>query len=183
MSEKEELLPGSEGEHTLQMKYKTQESAKRFYDREVHSYITNVMKEFIAKQTMLFIATSDKDGECDSSFRSAEKDFVLVLSKEKLIYPEFNGNGVMASLGNISENGHIGMLFIDFFDTLTGLHINGKARIVDNNDLEEELSSDEYKEVCSSAQMLEQEQVTWVLVDVEEAYIHCSKNIPTLSRV
>ena len=88
----------------------------------------------------------------------------------------------MASLGNISENGHIGMLFIDFFDTLTGLHINGKAKIVDNDDLKEELSIDEYKAVCLNAQTLEQEQVTWVLVDVEEAYIHCSKNIPTLSR-
>ncbi len=182
MKELEELLPGCEGEHVLQMKYRTRESAKRFYDRDVYSYITDVMKEFIAKQTMLFIATSDKNGECDSSFRSAEKDFVVVLGKEKLIYPEFNGNGVMASLGNISENGHIGMLFIDFFDTLTGLHINGKAKIVDNDDLKEELSIDEYKAVCLNAQTLEQEQVTWVLVDVEEAYIHCSKNIPTLSR-
>ena len=178
----EDVLPGCEGEHILQKKYKTQKNAKRFYDREVYSYITDGMKEFIAKQTMLFIATSDKDGECDSSFRSAEKDFVVVLGKERLIYPEFNGNGVMASLGNISENGHIGMLFIDFFDTLTGLHINGKAKIVDKEELERELSSDEYEEALKSADTLEQEQVTWVVVDVEEAYIHCSKNIPNLMR-
>jgi len=178
-----ETLPGCEGEHKLQEKYETQANAKRFYEREVYDYITDVMDTFIQKQTMLFIATSDKSGECDSSFRSAQKDFVKVLDKKRLIYPEFNGNGVMASLGNISENGHIGMLFIDFFDTLSGLHVNGKADIVDNDALEQHLSKDECLKVAELTQTLSQEQVTWVLVSVEEAYIHCSKNIPTLQKV
>ncbi|MDF1876217.1 pyridoxamine 5'-phosphate oxidase family protein [Sulfurimonas sp. SAG-AH-194-L11] len=176
-------LPGSQGEHRLQEKYKTQDNAKRFYDKEMYPYITDTMKEFIKKQTMLFIATADKNGESDSSFRSGQEGFVTVLSKEKLIYPEFNGNGVMASLGNISENGHIGMLFIDFFDTLTGLHINAKATIVDTRDLDKHLSKEEFLTLSQTIKKLPQLQVTWVLAEVEEAYIHCSKNIPQLQKI
>lgn len=176
-------LPGCKGEHILQEKYKTQESAKKFYNKEVYTYITDVMKDFINKQTMLFIATSDKHGESDSSFRSGQEGFVTVLSKDKLIYPEFSGNGVMASLGNISENGHIGMLLIDFFDTLTGLHINGKANIVDAMDLKKHLTNAQYATVTQASRALPQAQITWVLVEVEEAYIHCSKNIPELQRL
>lgn len=182
MKKNSEILPGCEGEHILQKKYKTQDNAKRFYDKEVYPYITDVMKDFIKKRTMVFIATADKNGESDSSFRSGQEGFITVLSKERLIYPEFNGNGVMASLGNISENGHIGMLFIDFFDTLTGLHINGKAKIVDALDFDKNLNNEEFIRVKKAIKSLSQIQVTWVLVEVEEAYIHCSKNIPELQK-
>src|SRR5271167_4836156 len=61
--------------------------------------------------------------------------FVRVLDRTTLLYPEYRGNGVLASLGNISENPHIGLIFIDFFEATIGLHVNGKARIVDNNEL------------------------------------------------
>lgn len=176
----EKQFPGCSGEHKLQKKYKTQESAEKFYNREVYNYITDGMREFISQQRMLFIATSDANGECDSSFRHAEKGFVSVVNTKKLIYPEFAGNGVMASLGNISENPHIGMLFIDFFNSRSGLHINGNAKIVDNELLEKNLELPEYEQVKNLMQKLPQKQVTWVIVDVEEAYIHCSKNIPQL---
>lgn len=183
MQNSSQNLPGCQGEHILQEKYTTQDNAKRFYDKEVYSYITDTMKDFIKKQSMLFIATADKNGESDSSFRSGPEGFVTVLSKERLIYPEFNGNGVMASLGNISENGHIGMLFIDFFDTLSGLHINGKATIIDTNYLAKHLNKQEYSTLAQAILKLPQAQVTWVLIEVEEAYIHCSKNIPELKRI
>ncbi|RUM64802.1 MAG: pyridoxamine 5-phosphate oxidase [Sulfurimonas sp.] len=182
MENSSQKLPGCEGEHILQEKYKTQDNAKRFYDKEVYPYITDFMENFIKKQTMLFIATADKNGESDSSFRGGKEGFVIVLSQEKLIYPEFNGNGVMASLGNISENGHIGMLFIDFFNTLSGLHVNGKAKIVDAQYFDKHLSLEESLKVAQAIKSLAQVQVTWVLVEVEEAYIHCSKNIPELQK-
>ena len=52
-----------------------------------------------------------------------------------LLCPEYRGNGVMASMGNILENSHIGMTFIDFFENTIGLHVNGKAKIVENDEL------------------------------------------------
>ena len=41
----------------------------------------------------------------------------------------------MASMGNILENPHIGMTFIDFFEHTIGLHVNGKAKIIENDEL------------------------------------------------
>ncbi|MBL4730160.1 MAG: pyridoxamine 5'-phosphate oxidase family protein [Sulfurimonas sp.] len=176
-------LPGCDGEHNLQTRYGTGEKAQGFYEREVYTYITQQMKEYIAKQKMMFIATADKHGECDSSFRSAKKDFVFVLDKQRVVYPEFNGNGVMASLGNISENPHIGLLFVDFFENQVGLHINGKAHFLDEGNLRNSFSEDESTRIVNFGKTLELEVVTWVVVEVEEAYIHCSKHIPLLSEI
>jgi predicted pyridoxine 5'-phosphate oxidase superfamily flavin-nucleotide-binding protein len=92
------------------------------------------MIEFVGRMEIVFIATSDTNGEFDASLRAGPPGFVRVLDDRTLAYPEYRGNGVMASLGNLSENPHIGLLMIDFVEDLIGLHVNGRARIVDNDD-------------------------------------------------
>jgi len=140
------------------------------------------MREFIARQEMVSIATADAHGECDCSFRAGLPGFVYVLDEKTLAYPEYRGNGVIASVGNILENPHIGMIFIDFFQSTAGLHVNGKARVVDNEDL---LARPDV-----TAEMIKATQTTgrrrpecWILVEVEEAYIHCSKHVPLLKKL
>ncbi|QSZ42103.1 pyridoxamine 5-phosphate oxidase [Sulfurimonas aquatica] len=172
-------LPGSAGEHMMQEKFNTQDKAEDFYNRQMLDYIAPHMKEFISKQEMVFLATSDKNGECDSSFRSGEAGFVIVLDEKHIIYPDFKGNGVLASLGNISENPHIGMLFIDFFENKVGLHVNGKAKQLNE---EEVLSFIDKIKSNVKLPTLKQKVSFWTLVFVEEAYIHCSRNIPILKK-
>ncbi len=94
------------------------------------------MREFMAKMQMAFIATSDADGECDNSFRAGPPGFIRVLDAKTVCWPEYKGNGVMASMGNLVENPHVGILFVDFFETAVGLHVNGHATIVDNTAME-----------------------------------------------
>lgn len=174
------LLPGSSGEHHLQEKYGTRQRALRFYDKQVLNYLSPVMKEFIAKQEILFIATADKHGECDCSFRFGKPGFVRVLNDNYLAYPEYRGNGVLASQGNIAENPHIGMILVDFFDSTVGLHINGKAKIVENEEflkLKAELPDDIISEIHTEGRFRPER---WLMVEVEEAYIHCSKHVPLL---
>lgn len=60
------------------------------------------MREFIADREMVFIATADAAGECDCSLRAGLPGFVRSLDEKILLYPEYRGNGVLASLGNIS---------------------------------------------------------------------------------
>ncbi len=127
--------PGSQGEHTLQEKYDTQKRADNFYQRQMLDHLNPAMQEFIRRQEMVFVATADAQGNCDCSFRAGLPGFVHVLDRTTLLYPEYRGNGVLASNGNISENPHIGLIFIDFFEATIGLHVNGKARIVDNDEL------------------------------------------------
>ncbi|HEX3922753.1 MAG TPA: pyridoxamine 5'-phosphate oxidase family protein [Streptosporangiaceae bacterium] len=169
------LRPGSRGEHVLQERYGTGERASRFYDSQFSDRLTPRMVEFIGRMEMAFIATSDADGECDCSFRAGPAGFLRVLDERTIAYPEYRGNGVMASLGNIIENPHIGIFMADFVQDLVGLHVNGAAEIVTPARMQE-LDDCLPEQAAHSGRRPAQ----WVLVRVAEAYIHCSKHIPKL---
>ncbi|MET8426414.1 pyridoxamine 5'-phosphate oxidase family protein [Nocardia sp. NPDC004860] len=164
---------GSDGERELQERYGTEERAQRFYSDQVRDRLNTHMIDFIRRMDMAFIATSDKHGECDASFRAGKAGFLHVIDDRTVAYPEYRGNGVMASLGNILENPHVGILMIDFVHDLIGLHLNGIARIVDDALMRRcvpDLPADTRGRIPER----------WVVVDVEEAYIHCRKHIPHL---
>ena len=73
---------------------------------QVLGYLNPWMQAFITKQEMMFVGTADRHGEADTSFRAGLTGFVRLLDEKTLAYPEFRGNGVMSSLGNICENRH-----------------------------------------------------------------------------
>ncbi len=175
-------LPGSEGEHILQEKYRTQDRAQAFYTQQVLDYLNLPMQEFVGAQSMVFIATADSKGECDCSIRTGLPGFVQILDAQTLLYPEYRGNGVLASLGNILENPHIGMVFVDFFRTTRGLHVNGYADIKSNEEVVHILE-EAGKGAAGLQHPAGKTPERWVIVRVEEAYIHCSKNIPHLQLV
>jgi uncharacterized protein len=170
-------LPSGLGERRLQEKHGTAERARRFYDQQMLDHLNPRMSEFVARQEMMFVATADRRGECDNTFRAGPPGFVQVLDERRLVWPEYRGNGVMASLGNISENPHVGLMFVDFFHDVIGLHVNGFAVIV-----EDPVLRAGYPAVpVDPAPGRRPER--WVSVQVEEAYIHCAKHIPRLTRV
>ncbi|MFD9702604.1 pyridoxamine 5'-phosphate oxidase family protein [Lentzea sp. NPDC059081] len=130
-------------------------------------HLNAAMVEFVERMEMAFISTADADGSCDSSLRCGSAGFLRVVDSRTVVYPEYRGNGVMASLGNIMENPHVGMLLVDFADDLIGLHVNGRARIA---------PLEEFSEFASDDPRVER----WVVVSVEEAYVHCRKHIPRM---
>jgi predicted pyridoxine 5'-phosphate oxidase superfamily flavin-nucleotide-binding protein len=156
--------PGSQGEHELQRRYRSGDRARRFYREQVLDRLNDRMIQFIGRQEMVWIATADGHGECDCSFRAGPPGFVQVLDARTLRYPEYRGNGVMASLGNILENPHVGMVFLDFDQERIGLHVNGTARIVE----------------AGRHDLARPRVERWVEVRVDEAYIHCRKHLPHL---
>lgn len=169
--------PGSAGEHELQKRFGTTERANRFYSHQMLDFLNDRMQIFVGRQEMIFISTADAHGECDSSFRAGPPGFVRVLDERRITWPEYRGNGVLASVGNISENPHVGLLMIDFVKDVIGLHINGKAKMV----TDEEMRRDYPWLIEDDAGGRSPER--WVVVDVEEAYVHCSKHIPRMVRV
>jgi predicted pyridoxine 5'-phosphate oxidase superfamily flavin-nucleotide-binding protein len=177
----EQPVPGSQGEHLLQESQGSQSRASAFYHKQLLHHLNPFMRRFIAAQGMVFIGTADSKGECDCSFRAGPRGFIRVLDDRSLVFPDYRGNGVFSSMGNILENPHIGMLFIDFFRAAIGLHVNGTARI---------LSHLQLPLVCPLSPNFEQpvELVQgkppelWISVLVEEAYVHCSKHIPLLAK-
>jgi len=182
MTEKRTELPGSHGEHELQKRHGTCKRASAFYKKQVLDHINDTMRQFIARQEMVFVATADSSGECDCSLRAGFPGFLHVLDEKTLLYPEYRGNGVMASLGNVSENPHVGLFFADFFDSTLGLHVNGKAKVAENDELLGwlDLPENVRRDVLATDGRRPER---WVVVDVEEAYIHCSKHVPRLQKL
>jgi uncharacterized protein len=164
-------LPGSEGEHLLQEAYGTTVRANSFYRRQLLDRLNPRMREFISRQGLMFVATADGRGECDCSVRAGNQGFVRTLDDRTVLYPEYRGNGVMGSLGNMTENPHVGLLFVDFHEELIGLHVNGHARIVELGEV-----NGHGAPVVQGGPRPER----YVQVSVEEAYIHCRKHLPRM---
>lgn len=173
--------PASSGERQAQQRFGSSSRAAAFYANQMLDRMNPHMQQFIARQEMVFIATADASGACDCSFRAGTPGFVQVLDEKTLAYPEYRGNGVLASVGNILENPQVGMIFLDYYQSTVGLHVNGKARV---------LSPVEIAGLPRlPASMVEATRIkggrrpeAWIVVDVEEAYIHCSKHVPLMKR-
>jgi predicted pyridoxine 5'-phosphate oxidase superfamily flavin-nucleotide-binding protein len=155
-------LHGCAGEHLLQHAYGTEERAERFYHDQALDHLNPEMVEFVGRMEMAFVGTADAGGECDSSFRAGPPGFLHVLDSKRIAYPEYRGNGVLASLGNISENPHVALLMIDFVRDLIGLHVNGCASIIDDAELRTEHPS------LPVAEERGRTPERWVVVHVEE---------------
>lgn len=169
--------PGSAGEHLLQEAYGSTERAEKFYSDQVRDRLLPEMVAFVRRMEMMFVASADAHGECDASLRAGPTGFIQVIDSRTLAYPEYRGNGVHASLGNIVENGHVGLLMVDFVEDLIGLHVNGSAEIIDDGTFREM-----HPDVPHDA-LQGRRADRWVVVHVEEAYIHCRKHIPRMARI
>ncbi len=164
------------GERRLQQRLGTTERAEQFYQRQLLDHLNERMRDFITRQEMMFVATSDAHGACDSTFRAGPAGFVSVLDRHRLAWPEYRGNGVLASRGNILENPHVGLLFVDLVQDLIGLHVNGRAALVDDDEIRS------WYPGLPADPVPGRRPEQWVMAEVVEAYIHCPKHIPRLYR-
>jgi uncharacterized protein len=153
-------------------------------------HMNPAMRAFIARQEMMFVATADRRGHAHSSFRAGHAGLVKILDQRTLAYPEYRGNGVMSSLGNLAENLHVGLTFIDFQTDRIGLHVNGRARIVENDELRGMLKGHPTKAAVLSDPVLTKltnadrgSVERWVVVSVVDAFVHCSKHIPRMQKM
>ena len=167
------------GERQVQNEMGSSQRADRFYDRHMGDSLNATMIELIERQEMVFVATADAQGNCDCSPRFGQPGFVRVIDHDTLTYPEFRGNGVFASLGNLLENPHIGLVFLDFFETTVGLHVNGRAQSYAVDTLPASLTRTLSADERDHSRLFER----WVVITVEEAYIHCSKHVPLLKKL
>lgn len=174
-------LPGSAGEHALQLEFGNEARAHAFYDHQMLDYLNPEMQSFIGAMNMVFVASSDGHGECDCTFRAGPAGLVRVVDQRHLLWPEYRGNGVTASGGNVRENPHLGLLFMDFVEHTIGLHVNGRAQLRQHGDfdgLPEEIRAQIAVENGAPGV---KKPAFWFYLEVEEAYAHCAKHIPRFS--
>ncbi len=129
------------------------------------------LADFLESQPFFFIATSNHLGQCDCSFRGREFNIsgeayplLKVLDTKTIIFPDFSGNNLYNSLGNIIVNPNIGMLFVDF-QNRSRVRVNGTAEIIEDKNT--------YSKIWPSA-------LRYIQVRVEQAYPNCNARIPKM---
>ncbi|MBS0235396.1 MAG: pyridoxamine 5'-phosphate oxidase family protein [Proteobacteria bacterium] len=113
----------------LQMAFDTRALADKIEAIALKPEIDDVGKAFIESRDMFFLTTIDHGGRPTVSYKGGVPGFVKVLDPNTLMFPSYDGNGMYLSMGNISGNPEIGMLFIDFEKPFR-LRAQGRAELI-----------------------------------------------------
>jgi len=116
------------GSRQLQDHFDSRRIADRLEQVTVHSTFTDDDREFINASPMFFLATANQEGSPDCSYKGGIPGFVRVMDEHSLAFPDYDGNGMFRSLGNILVNPRVGLLFINF-EKPDRLRVNGVATL------------------------------------------------------
>nr|WP_324288485.1 pyridoxamine 5'-phosphate oxidase family protein [Hoeflea alexandrii] len=83
---------------------------------------------FIESRDFFFLSTVSAEGEPTVSYKGGAPGLVRVLDSRTLVFPNYDGNGMFKSMGNISEAGKVGLLFIDM-ETPNRVRVQGTATL------------------------------------------------------
>jgi predicted pyridoxine 5'-phosphate oxidase superfamily flavin-nucleotide-binding protein len=118
-----------EGNRRLQDQFDSRRISDRLEEKLTRREFTADDRAFIEGAVYFFLATADDEGRPDCSFKGGMPGFVRVTAPAELAFPDFDGNGMFKSLGNILVNPHVGLLFIAMHDKPRRLRINGTATV------------------------------------------------------
>jgi predicted pyridoxine 5'-phosphate oxidase superfamily flavin-nucleotide-binding protein len=121
-------------------------------------------RELIENALFFFLATADQNGQPDCSFKGGPPGFVRLTGPSELAFPDYDGNGMFRSLGNVMVNPQVALLFIAMDGAPHRLRVLGTASIRRDDPLRHE---------TVGAQML-------VRVSVTRIFPNCPRYIPTM---
>jgi predicted pyridoxine 5'-phosphate oxidase superfamily flavin-nucleotide-binding protein len=118
------------GARELQDRFDTRRIADRLEEVTVHDTITAEDRAFIERMDMFFLATADAEGRPQCSYKGGDPGFVTVVDEHTIAFPNYDGNGMYLSIGNLRVNPHVGLLFVDFRgNPPRRVRMSGTARI------------------------------------------------------
>jgi len=117
------------GNRDIQTMFGSAALADRLVERLRHSEFTDDDKAFIESLEYFFLATCAPDGQPDCSFKGGAPGFVRIIAPDLLVWPDYDGNGMFKSLGNIVTHSAVGLLFIRMGDKPKRLRVNGHAAV------------------------------------------------------
>jgi predicted pyridoxine 5'-phosphate oxidase superfamily flavin-nucleotide-binding protein len=117
-----------DGNRTLQDRFDTRRLADRLEQVTLKDYLDEYDKQFIESLDMFFIATVDAEGRANCSYKGGERGFVRVVDEHTLAFPNYDGNGMYLTMGNVVATRQVGMLFIDFEQQFR-MRVNGEASV------------------------------------------------------
>ena len=156
-----------QGNRDLQDAFGSRALADRLESTLRRSTFNDADTTFIAAQTFFFLATADAQAAPDCSFKGGPAGFARVTAPDELVFPDYDGNGMFKSLGNIAANPQVGLLFIAMGEKPQRLRVNGTARV---------LHDDPRMADIPGAQLL-------VSVRPTDIFPNCPRYIPSLQSV
>ena len=156
-----------EGNRALQDAFGSRALADRLDQKLRRDRFNDEDAAFIGSQGFFFIATADAEGRPDCSFKGGPPGFVRVAAPDLLVWPDYDGNGMFKSLGNLGANPHVGLLFIAMGEAPKRLRVNGTAKVVGDDPLMAEIPG---------AQLL-------VKVTPVDIFPNCPRYVPNMTLV
>ncbi len=144
----------------LQMAFDTRALADRIEAVALKPEIDDTAKAFIESREMFFLSTIDHMGRPTVSYKGGAKGFVRVVDQTTLMFPSYDGNGMYLSMGNLSSNPEIGILFVDF-ERPFRLRVQGRAELVRSG---------------PEVQLFKEAEMA-VKVSVTETWINCTRYV------
>lgn len=100
-------------QRAAQDRFQARPLADRVVDAIVREEIDDFYRDFIASRDFFFLATVDSQGRPTVSYKGGAPGVVAVVDSRTIAFPHFDGNGMFLSVGNATDTGRIGLLFID----------------------------------------------------------------------
>ena len=101
-----------EGNRQLQDRFDSRRISDRLEEKLMRTEFSADDKQFIENLPYFFLATADAEGRPDCSFKGGPPGFVRITGPSEIAFPDYDGNGMFKSLGNILVNSSVGLLFI-----------------------------------------------------------------------
>ena len=156
-----------EGNRRLQDQFDSRRISDRLEEKLMRKEFTADDKHYIESLPYFFLATADAKGQPDCSFKGGAPGFVRITGPSELAFPDYDGNGMFKSLGNIVVNADVGLLFIAMHDKPRRLRVNGSASVSDDDPLLAE---------TVGAQLI-------VRVTARAIFPNCPRYIPTMNSI
>ena len=118
-----------DGNRQLQDQFGSRALADRLEEKLARAAFTDDDAAFIESLPYFFLATADAAGRPDCSFKGGAPGFVRVTGPDELAFPDYDGNGMFKSLGNLLANANVGLLFIAMHGSPKRLRVNGTATV------------------------------------------------------
>jgi predicted pyridoxine 5'-phosphate oxidase superfamily flavin-nucleotide-binding protein len=123
-----------EGNRELQDRFDSRRIADRLEQVTLHDRLTDDDRAIVERCAMFFLATADAQGRPDVSYKGGMPGFVRIVDDRTLAFPDYDGNGMFKSLGNILLNPKVGLLFVDFQHP-NRMRVSGTASVSDDDPL------------------------------------------------
>jgi predicted pyridoxine 5'-phosphate oxidase superfamily flavin-nucleotide-binding protein len=155
-----------DGNRALQDAFDSRRIADRLEQVTTHTVFSESDRAFIEGLPYFFLASADGEGRPDVSFKGGAPGFVRVTAPDEIAFPDYDGNGMFKSLGNLSVNPAVGLLFVDF-EKPRRLRVQGRATVSRDDPL---------KPRTVGAQLI-------VRVKATAIFPNCPRYIPTMKLV